>query len=111
MRRLKIPKRLTSAVVAGAMLLSGFASAAPAAQPSGAAYEPVVLESAPAKRMDYYAEQTPAAMGSIRWVTDAAGFRSLPRAALGEDVTCAVKDADGVYWIGTKNGAMRVDLS
>lgn len=96
------------------MMFSSLAFAAPSSvaaagslgTPAGAKYSPVQLDSAPTKEMDYYNTQTP---DGVNWVTGSTELNFMPKAAIG-DVTCAVKDTDDTYWVGTKKGMMRINF-
>lgn len=97
------------------MLFSSLTFAAPASNadaagslgtPAGARYSPVQLDSAPTKEMDYYDTQAPA---GVTWVTQADDLNFMPRAAIG-DVTCAVRDTQDTYWVGTNKGLMRINF-
>ena len=110
-------KRAVSTTLAGVMLASTVSVApsalavdqADAGVPAlrTAAYEPVQLEAAPTKVMDYFDTQTPE---GVTWVTNYSALDFMPSAAIG-DVTCAVKATDGAIWVGTENGLMRMDFT
>ena len=104
--RLKQSGRLIAMFLACTMLFTAFAAAAAPGKSAGAAYEAVQLTAAPTKVMEYLATQSPA---GVTWIENADALDFLPAAAIG-DVTCAVKDGD-ITWIGTENGAMRVDFA
>ena len=78
-----------------------------AALEKSVAYQPIELEAAPTKIMDYLSIQDPA---GVDWVTDSEALAFLPAAAIG-DVTCAVQATDRAVWVGTKNGLMRMDFN
>lgn len=110
-------KRAVSTTLAGVMLASTVsvapsalavdqADAGVSALPT-VAYEPVQLEAAPTKVMDYFDTQNPE---GVTWVTDYTALDFMPAAAIG-DVTCAVKATDGAIWVGTENGLMRMDFT
>ena len=110
-------KRAVSTTLAGVMLASTVsvapsalavdqADAGVSALPT-VAYEPIQLEAAPTKVMDYFDTQNPE---GVTWVTDYTALDFMPAAAIG-DVTCAVKATDGAIWVGTENGLMRMDFT
>ncbi|SBV92431.1 Ig-like domain-containing surface protein (fragment) [uncultured Eubacteriales bacterium] len=101
----QIGTRILSLALSGVMLASTVAMVPASAASS--AYQPIQLEAAPTKIMDYFATQTP---DGVAWVTNSDALTFLPAAAIG-DVTCAVKATDGAIWVGTENGLMRLDLS
>lgn len=100
-------KALIGGAAAAALLVSLPAMPAVAAKPQGASFSAVKLEPTRTKEVTYYKPGT--TMPAIQWVTDAAALKFLPMAVT-EDVTSVVKDAQGVYWIGTENGLQRVDF-
>lgn len=101
--------KLISGFVAAVMLFTMPAMSAFAAKPSGAAYQTVKLEAARVKDVTYY--ENGVVTPTITWVeNDKAALTFLPPAVTG-DVTSVVKDADGVFWIGTKTGLQRVDFA
>ncbi len=110
----KISKRVVAQMLAVVMVISGLvcaaspglAYAASLGTPESAKYKPIQLKAASTKEMDYYDTQTP---DGIKWVTDATELTFMPSAAIG-DVTCAVKDGDSVYWVGTNKGLMRINF-
>lgn len=102
----QIGTRILSLALSGVMLASTGAMVLPASAASSA-YQPIQLEAAPTKIMDYYATQTPE---GVTWVINSDALTFLPAAAIG-DVTCAVESTDGAIWVGTENGLMRMDLS
>lgn len=112
----KFRAQLGAGLLAGVMLFGSLPMAAMAASGQndllhGAIQASAVqLEQAPTKMMDYYANSAPE-YTSVQWVTDAEAVSFLPAAATEDDVTCAVKAADGAVWIGTQNGLMRMDLT
>ena len=110
-------KRAVSTTLAGVMLASTVsvapsalavdqADAGVSALPT-VAYEPIQLEAAPTKVMDYFDTQNPE---GVTWVTNYSALDFMPSAAIG-DVTCAVKATDGAIWVGTENGLMRMDFT
>ncbi|MBC5737485.1 Ig-like domain-containing protein [Lawsonibacter faecis] len=108
----QLGKQILSLALAGAMVTSMAATAAPtlakdAALEKSVAYQPIELEAAPTKIMDYLSIQDPA---GVDWVTDSEALAFLPAAAIG-DVTCAVQATDRAVWVGTKNGLMRMDFN
>lgn len=102
----KMGKRILSLALSGVMLVSSGAMIQPVSAAT-AAFQPIQLEAAPTKIMDYFATQSPA---GVVWITNRDALTFLPAAAIG-DVTCAVKAADGAVWVGTENGLMRMDFS
>jgi hypothetical protein len=104
--------KVLSGLLTAAMLLTGPVSATFAASGTlpGAAFNAVQLKAAPTKEMTYYKAGDTSIPSDITWVENAAALDYLPQSAIG-DVTCAVRDANGVYWIGTLNGLQRVDFS
>ncbi len=115
MLKAKNVSKVIALTLAAIMLFSSLAFAAPSSvaaatgslgTPSGAKYSAVQLDSAPTKEMDYYNTQTPA---GVTWVTSSTDLNFMPTAAIG-DVTCAVKDTDNTYWVGTKKGLMRINF-
>lgn len=104
--------KLLSGILTAAMLLTGPVSGAFAAGGTlpGAAFSAVQLESAQTKEMTYYKTGDAGIPSDIQWVENPDALDYLPKAVIG-DVKCAVKDANGVYWIGTLNGLQRVDFT
>ncbi len=108
--------KLASGLLAAVMLFTGpvssvstaFAASVNTTLP-GAAFTPVKLHAAPTKEMTYYKTGDASIPADIQWVTNSSALDYLPQAVIG-DVTCAVKDAEGVYWIGTFNGLQRVNF-
>ncbi|MFB9279546.1 hypothetical protein [Cohnella cellulosilytica] len=102
--------KLAAGALAAAMLFSlpvaqAFGSAG---KPAGAKYQAYQLEATPTKHVSYY-KAGAALPETIDWVTAKEDLTFLPTAVTG-DVTSALKDADGVYWIGTTNGLQRVNF-
>lgn len=115
MLKAKNVSKVIAFALSSIMLFSSLAFTAPSSvaaaggslgTPTGAKYSPVQLDSAPTKEMDYYNTQTP---DGVNWVTGSTELNFMPKAAIG-DVTCAVKDTDGTYWVGTKKGMMRINF-
>ncbi|WP_308637596.1 hypothetical protein [Paenibacillus silvisoli] len=111
MSKLKKRSKVLSGVLAASMLLSLPVTNVFAADASvpGAQYSPVQLQAYPTKQVVYYkagSEDIP----DIDWVTSKTDLVFIP-ADNQADVTCAIKDADGVFWIGTLNGLQRVDFT
>lgn len=73
-------------------------------------YKAVQLEAVPTKEMVYYKNGDPNIPSSINWVTTNKELDFLPSSVIG-DVNCTVKDAENVYWVGTKNGLQRIDFN
>ncbi len=109
MSKFQLRGKLITGVVSASMLLSALATPTFAAKLPGAGYSTYQLEAAPTKITTYYKAGSPA-IPAIDWVTDASALKFLPLHAIG-DVTGAVLDHDGVYWIGTKNGLQRVNFN
>ncbi len=102
--------KLAAGALAAAMLFSlpvGQAFGA-AGKPAGAHYQAYQLEATPTKHVSYYKAGV-TLPETIAWVTTKEDLTFLPAAVTG-DVTSAIKDADGVYWIGTTNGLQRVNF-
>ena len=100
-------KRAIGTAAAAALLVSLPAMPALAAKPQAASFSAVKLEPARMKEVTYYKPGT--TTPAIRWVTDKKAPTFLP-VDVTDDVTSVVKDADGVYWIGTLNGLQRVNF-
>lgn len=100
-------KTLIGSATAAALLLSLPAMPALAAKPQTSSFSAVKLEPARTKEVTYYGPGT--TTPQIRWVTDGTAPKFLP-IAVTDDVTSVVKDAEGVYWIGTENGLQRVNF-
>ncbi len=102
--------KLAAGALAAAMLFSlpvGQAFGA-AGKPAGAQYQTYQLEATPTKHVSYYKAGV-TLPETIAWVTTKDDLTFLPAAVTG-DVTSAIKDADGIYWIGTTNGLQRVNF-
>lgn len=101
-----------SAVLTAAIILTtpAFPVFAASGKPAGATYSPVQLQAVETKEMAYYKTGDASIPSDIQWVTTAAALDFLPQGA-DRDVTCTVKDDNGVYWVGTQNGLQRVDFS
>jgi hypothetical protein len=100
-------KRVIGCAAAAALLVSLPAAPALAAKPQAASFSAVKLEPVRTKEVTYYKPGT--TTPAIQWVTDKKTPTFLPVAAT-DDVTSVVKDAEGVYWIGTQNGLQRVNF-
>lgn len=100
-------KRVIGCAAAAALLVSLPAAPALAAKPQGASFSAVKLEPVRTKEVTYYKPGT--ATPAIQWVTDKNAPTFLP-VGVTDDVTSVVKDAEGVYWIGTQNGLQRVNF-
>ncbi|MBD3941397.1 hypothetical protein IF188_06760 [Microbacterium sp. NEAU-LLC] len=99
--------RVIGCVAAAAVLVSLPAMPALAAKPQAASFSAVELEPVRTKEVTYFKPGT--TTPAIQWVTGATALTFLPTTVTG-DVTSAVKDAEGVYWIGTENGLQRVNF-
>lgn len=107
--------KLISGLLAAVMLLTGPISSVPTAFAAsatlpGATFNAVQLEPVPTKEMTYYKTGDASIPGNIEWVVNSTALDYLPQTAIG-DVTCAIKDAEGIYWIGTLNGLQRVNFA
>ena len=100
-------KRVIGCAAAAALLVSLPAAPALAANPQAASFSAVKLEPVRTKEVTYYKPGT--TTPAIQWVTDKKAPTFLP-VAVTDDVTSVVKDAEGVYWIGTENGLQRVNF-
>jgi hypothetical protein len=98
---------LTAAIILTTPSITVFAADG---KPAGATYSPVQLKAVETKEMAYYKTGDASIPSDIQWVTTASALDFLPQGA-DSDVTCAVKDESGVYWVGTQNGLQRVDFS
>ncbi|MFC4304372.1 hypothetical protein [Cohnella boryungensis] len=107
---MKKHKKFIAGALASAVLLTGAAVPAYAAKLPSAKYSTVQLEAVRMKEVTYYKTGSTSLPNAIDWVTDNTALTFLPINTIG-DVTSVVKDADGVYWIGTLNGLQRVDFS
>ncbi|HML36353.1 MAG TPA: hypothetical protein PKA19_02870 [Bacillota bacterium] len=102
--------RLLTAVLTAAIVLTAPSPAfAASGKPQGATYTAVQLQAVGTKEMAYYKTGDASIPNDIEWTTEASALDFLPGEATG-DVTCAVKDGDGTYWIGTENGLQRVNF-
>ncbi|WP_177246077.1 hypothetical protein [Paenibacillus sp. BC26] len=104
--------KVLSGVLAASMLISlpvgnVFAASAPAPTVN---YSPVQLQAYPTKQVVYYKVGSTSIPSDITWVTTKTDLVFIPSGNQA-DVTCAIKDADGVFWIGTQNGLQRVDFT
>jgi hypothetical protein len=104
-------KKIMMGVVAASLMFTlpvtqAFASAG---KPAGAQYSTVQLKATPTKKMTYYKAGDSSIPSDIVWVTEKTDLVFLPTAVT-DDVTSVVKDANGVFWIGTENGLQRVDF-
>ncbi|MFD0716363.1 hypothetical protein [Paenibacillus sp. GCM10027626] len=104
---LKKQGKWIAGVLAASVLFTLPVLPAYAAKDASARYGTVQLEAAPMKEMTYYKTGSASIPATIQWVTDTKALEFLPLSVIG-DVTSVVKDADGVYWIGTQNGLQRV---
>jgi len=102
--------KLMAGALAAAMLFSLPVSQAfgAAGKPAGASYQAYRLEATPTKNVEYYKSGVPLP-AAVDWVTTKTDLTFLPGEVTG-DVTSAIKDADGVYWIGTTSGLQRVNF-
>ncbi|WP_188996394.1 hypothetical protein [Paenibacillus nasutitermitis] len=101
--------KLIAGVLAASVLFTLPVMPAYAAKDPAAGYSTVQLEPVQMKEMTYYKAGSSSIPATIQWVTDTNALEFLPLSVIG-DVTSVVKDADGVYWIGTKNGLQRVNF-
>lgn len=83
---------------------------APSSTPTSAKYKPIKLEAVRTKETTYFKIGDPAIPTNLNWITNSQALDFLPTSVIG-DVNSTIKDADGVYWIGTKTGLQRVDFS
>ena len=104
--------KLLSAILAVAVIFTvpSFSVFSANGKPAGATYNTVQLQAVETKEMAYYKTGDTNIPSDIEWSTTSSAIDFLPQTVIA-DVTCAVKDADGVYWMGTENGLQRVDFS
>lgn len=102
-------KTIAAGVMAATMILSAPVTGAFASAPAGSSYAPVQLHAAPTKQMTYY-KTGDGTIPNLAWVTTKSDLTFLPSNAVG-DVNAVVKDANGVYWIGTQAGLQRVNFA
>lgn len=104
----KLSKWMTGALTATLAAAIAIPSASASVALPGAQFTPVQLQAAATKNVTYY-KSGDASIPAVSWVSDKEVL-FLPGAVSG-DVTSALKDADGVYWIGTETGLQRVDFT
>ncbi|BBI31384.1 hypothetical protein [Cohnella abietis] len=108
---LKTTKKTMVGILAASLMLTLPVSQvfASVGKPANAQYSAVQLKATPTKEMTYYKAGDSTIPKDIVWVTEKTDLTFLPNAVT-DDVTSVVKDADGVFWIGTENGLQRVDF-
>lgn len=106
---MKKQSKLITGLLASALLFSSFLTPAYAAKLPSAKYTTVQLEAVQTKEMTYYKAGS-SSIPVLEWTTDSSQLKFLPLAAI-NDVTSVVKDAGGVFWIGTENGLQRVNFN
>ncbi|MFC5404444.1 hypothetical protein [Cohnella soli] len=103
-------KTMLGALAASLLLTLPVSQAyASAGKPVNAQYSAVQLKATPTKHMTYFKAGDSTIPNNIVWVTTKTDLTFLP-AAVTADVTSVVKDADGVFWIGTEHGLQRVNF-
>ncbi|XZF77891.1 hypothetical protein ACSBO6_10200 [Bacillus sp. AL-1R] len=85
-------------------------SSVPSGAPNHAKYKSVKLEAVRTKVTTYFKNEDPSIPTNLNWITNSQALDFLPGSVIA-DVNSTIKDADGVYWIGTKTGLQRVDFS
>ncbi|WP_256761038.1 hypothetical protein [Cohnella sp. WQ 127256] len=103
-------KKFITCALASTVLFASPALPTYAAKSPSASYSSVQLEAVQMKEVTYYKAGSVSIPNTIVWVTDKDALTFLPMNTIG-DVTSVVKDAEGVYWIGTLNGLQRINFS
>ncbi|MBD2843996.1 hypothetical protein IDH44_02230 [Paenibacillus sp. IB182496] len=106
----KMRKRMVVSLALTTTLLVSAPLTALAAKLPGAAYDTVQLEAVQTKEVTYYKAGSASIPDKIGWVREVQDLAFLPVATT-SDVTAALQDEDGVYWIGTETGLQRVDFT